>query len=202
MHFTPENVYHIYNRGNNKQPIFFDDRNYEFFLNKLNKQLVPISELLCWCLMPNHFHLIIFATEKSCKERSSFGGKPMQEFAYQLGVLLSSYSQAINKQNATTGSLFQQKTKVKLITGRDAQSGLNGSYLTTCTHYIHQNPWKAGLVKNLEDWRFSSFNQYIGSDYYKICNCDLLFLLTGLDIATFSGDSYAILDKEEVGGIW
>ena len=125
MHFTPENVYHIYNRGNNKQPIFFNDRNYHFFLNKINKQLSPISEILCWCLMPNHFHLMVYATEKSCAEQSSFGGKPMQEFAYQLGVLLSSYSQAINKQNGTTGSLFQQKTKAKLVSGRGAQSDLN-----------------------------------------------------------------------------
>ena len=205
MHFTPENVYHIYNRGNNKQPIFFDDRNYRFFLNKINKQLSPISELLCWCLMPNHFHLMVYATEKSCAEQSSFGGKPMQEFAYQLGVLLSSYSQAINKQNGTTGSLFQQKTKAKLVSGRGAQSDLNGknnSYLTTCMHYIHQNPWKAGLVKKPEDWMYSSFNQYIGSGPFVNCNSDLLLSLTGYDMSTFYEDSYAVLDAEGVEAIW
>ena len=63
--------------------------------------------------MPNHFHLIIKATEESIIERPSFGGKPMQEFPYRIGILLSSYCQAINKQNKTTGSLFQQKTKAK-----------------------------------------------------------------------------------------
>ena len=126
----------------------------------------------------------------------------MQEFAYQLGVLLSSYSQAINKQNGTTGSLFQQKTKAKVVTGRDAQSGLNGNYLTTCTHYIHQNPWKAGLVKKLEDWRFSSFNQYIGSDSYEMCNSGLLLSLTGFDMENFYEESYAVLEKIEVKAIW
>ncbi len=207
MHFTPENIYHIYNRGNNKQPIFFTDKNYEFFLHKITKHLTPISEILCWCLMPNHFHLMIYATENTCRERDSFGGKPMQEFAYQLGVLLSSYSQAINKQNLTTGSLFQQKTKAKLVsgrgvTGRGAQSDLNGNYLTTCTHYIHQNPWKAGMVEKLEDWKFSSFNQYIGSDSYQICNCDLLLSLAGFDIENFYEEGYAVLKKEDVEAIW
>ena len=153
MHFTSENVYHIYNRGNNKQPIFFEDRNYAFFLNKINKQLLPISEILCWCLMPNHFHLLIYATEETCRERPSFGGKPMQEFAYQLGLLLSSYSQATNKQNGTTGSLFQQKTKSKLVAGRDTQSGLNGDYLRTCMHYIHQTHGKRVWLKN---WKSGS----------------------------------------------
>lgn len=202
MHFTPENVYHIYNRGNNKQPIFFNDKNYDFFLHKINKQLSPISEMLCWCLMPNHFHLMVYATEKSCRERSSFGGKPMQEFAYQLGVLLSSYSQAINKQNGTTGSLFQQKTKAKIVSCGGVKSGLNGNYLNTCTHYIHQNPWKAGLAEKLEDWRYSSFNQYINNGFYKTCNCDLLLSLAGYDVSTFYKNSYAVLDKEEVEAIW
>ena len=204
MHFTPENVYHIYNRGNNKQPIFFNDRNYQFFLNKINKQLSPISEILCWCLMPNHFHLMIYATEKGCKERFSFGGKPMQEFAYQLGILLSSYSQATNKQNGTTGSLFQQKTKAKLVSGRDAQSGLNanGDYLNTCMHYIHQNPLKAGLTEKLEDWKYSSFNEYICQGSFTNCNRDLLLSLTGYDMSTFYEDSYAVLDAQEEEAIW
>ena len=113
MHYSPNEIYHIYNRGNNKQPIFFSDETYLFFLRKVNHQLKPICDILCWCLMPNHFHFIIHANENSCTERPTFGGKPMQELAYRIGVLLSSYSQAINRQNDTTGSLFQQKNKIQ-----------------------------------------------------------------------------------------
>lgn len=134
----------------------------------------------------------------------------MQEFAYQLGILLSSYSQAINKQNGTTGSLFQQKTKAKLVSGRDvsgrgAQSDLNGknnNYLSTCMHYIHQNPSKAGLTEKLEDWKYSSFNEYICQNSFTNCNRDLLLSLTGYDMSTFYEDSYAVLDAEEVEAIW
>ena len=211
MHFTPHNVYHVYNRGNNKQPIFFNSRNYDFFLEKIKHQFAPICEILCWCLMPNHFHLMIYATEKTCSERSSFGGKPMQELPYRIGVLLSSYSQAINKQNGTTGSLFQQKTKAKCVTDREAfvrkaQSDPNGidndNYLITCMHYIHQNPIKAKIVNKIEDWKYSSFQEYIGSDSILKVNKTLLLSLSGYDALTFYEDSYQILGDNVIENIW
>ena len=207
MYFIPNQVYHIYNRGNNKQRIFFHEKNYAFFLEKINKQLSPCCEMLCWCLMPNHFHLLVYATEKSCIERSSFGGKPMQEFAYRIGVLLSSYSQAINRQNDTTGSLFQQKTKAKCVTGRDAPSGLkdygsNSKYLITCLHYIHQNPWKAKLVNKMEDWEYSSFKEYIGGSMQLKCNKELLLELAGYNGSNFYEDSYAVIETEALENIW
>src|SRR4051812_13701230 len=113
MLFTPNEVYHIYNRGNNQQRIFFNEQNYLFFLRKINNQIKPISDILCWCLMPNHFHIMINVRDESCIKRAAFGGKSVQELSYRIGILLSSYAQAINKQNGTTGSLFQQRTKVK-----------------------------------------------------------------------------------------
>lgn len=195
MHFIPDHVYHLYNRGNNKQPIFFSEGNYQFFLEKIKTQLSPVCEIVCWCLMPNHFHLMVYATNKSCGERASFGGKPMHELAYRIGVLLSSYSQAINKQNRTTGSLFQQKTKSKCVSTND-------NYLITCLHYIHQNPWKANLVNQLEDWKYSSFRQYIGKDTHLNCNQNLLRSLIGYQTDTFYQDSYGALDKEILENIW
>ncbi len=51
--------YHIYNRGNNKQKIFFDDENYLFFLSKFKKYLIPNIDVFAYCLMPNHFHFFI-----------------------------------------------------------------------------------------------------------------------------------------------
>jgi putative transposase len=201
MHFIPGNVYHVYNRGNNKQQIFFSERNYQFFLEKLNNQISPVCEILAWCLMPNHFHLMIYATDKACAERISFGGKPMQELPYHVGILLSSYSQAINKQNGTTGSLFQQKTKAKCI-NEPGRSDLNDKYLATCMHYIHQNPWRANLVTRLEDWKYSSFREYIGREACLKSNKALLLSLTDYDESTFYNDSYAVIDPNELECIW
>ena len=199
MYFQPDNVYHIYNRGNNKRLIFFKPENHIFFLNKIKTQLSPVCEMLCWCLMPNHFHFMIYATAKSCEERKSFGGKPMQELAYRIGILLSSYSQAINKQNNTTGSLFQQKTKAKLLSDdpivHDASTRYDG-YMVTCMHYIHQNAWKAGLVTKMEDWLYSSFIDYINNRNDKLCNKELLFSLTDLNSNCFYKESYNVLPEE------
>jgi putative transposase len=51
----------MYNRGNDKQTIFFQERNYDFFLQKVEKYIAPDADLVAWCLMPNHFHLLIQA---------------------------------------------------------------------------------------------------------------------------------------------
>ena len=101
-------LYHIYNRGNNKQQLFFSDEDYMAFLGKLRFNVVPHCDLLTWCIMPNHFHLMVRANANSCKERPSFGGKPMQELSYRIGVALSSYSQQINKRQKQPGHYFNK----------------------------------------------------------------------------------------------
>ena len=60
MFFEPERIYHVYNRGNNNQKIFFINDNYYFFLRKIKKHLTKYCELLAYCLMPNHFHFMIY----------------------------------------------------------------------------------------------------------------------------------------------
>ena len=189
MEFSPNEVYHVYNRGNNKQKVFFNEENYMFFLNKINTQIKPICDILCWCLMPNHFHLIIHTTKESCKSRDNFAGKEISELSFQIGKVLSSYSQAINKQNKTTGVLFQQRTKAKPII-----SLKDNNYLINAMHYCHQNPWKAGLVKKIEDWPYSSFPDYCGFRNGTLCNKNLLMDLSGYDLKNFYNDSYNIIE--------
>lgn len=60
MHFESNHIYHIYNRGNNSQNIFFTRGNYLFFLQKIRKHILPYADVLAWCLMPNHFHLMVY----------------------------------------------------------------------------------------------------------------------------------------------
>jgi putative transposase len=180
MNLIPNEFYHIYNRGNNKQRIFFNDENYLFFIKKIRDQLLPVSKIISYCLMPNHFHLIIMATEKSVVERTTFGGKPMQEFAYRIGILLSSYTQAINKQNKTTGSLFQQKTKAKRLW--ELTGDIKESYLQNCFFYLARNPLKAHLVTNLNEWPYSSYPDYINLRNGTLCDKALFFSETGLTI--------------------
>ena len=138
MKFVEGNVYHIYNRGNNKQPIFFTKANYYYFLEKLKRYVCSCSDLLCWALMPNHSHFLIHANAETGR---MIKHSPMEINALTEGLrlLLSSYSKGIQRQEKFVGNLFQQKTKSKCVNG----DGFN--YSTTAFHYIHQNPLRAGL---------------------------------------------------------
>jgi len=59
MQFEQSHLYHIYNRGNNSQKIFFNRENYLFFLDKIKKNILPHTDILAWCLMPSHFHFMV-----------------------------------------------------------------------------------------------------------------------------------------------
>lgn len=164
MNFQQGHIYHVYNQGNNREKIFFDRENYFFFLRKIEHYLLPKADIIAWCLMPNHFHLMILVKQ----HQSSDDCKALnQAFA----VLLRSYTRAINKSKKRSGSLFRQKTKAKCLTCIDGPtSNFFGSkinliqpekqYPQICFDYIHNNPVKAGLVKDQTDWEFSSALDY------------------------------------------
>ena len=56
-------IYHIYNQGNNRQKIFFNRENYFFFLGKMKEYIMPYADIMAWCLMPNHFHWMVYVKE-------------------------------------------------------------------------------------------------------------------------------------------
>ena len=170
-------IYHIYNRGNNKQKIFFKNDNYEYFLQKCHKYLNPFSEILAWCLMPNHFHFLIEVTGKSMEPIHS-GSIIMPAITNGFRLLQSSYAKGINRQQNRTGNLLQQKTKAKLV--NDVEG-----YAFTAFLYIHQNPVEAGMVKNAEDWVYSSWRDYTGRRQGSLCNMERgkeLLDLSGIDL--------------------
>ena len=182
-------IYHLFNHANGKENIFIEPRNYTFFLKKLAEHILPVCKLFSYCLMPNHFHFLIHAnnnTEKIIKET------PLKINALTEGIrlLLSSYTQGINKQNNSIGNLFQQKTKFKCITDGDTNYGY------TTFQYTHQNPLKAKLVTKLEDWEFSSFADYAGLRNGNLCNKELAALLFGLNTEKFLIDSYKELPDD------
>ena len=189
MQLTEGYIYHVYNRGNNKQPIFYNDENYLYFLRGVQKNISPCCDILCWCLMPNHFHFLIYANAHSVVEINDDSFR-RQQFSQAVKQLLSSYTKAINKQQGFTGSLFQQKTKAICVENKTQFYG------ETAFHYIHQNPMKAGLVNKMEEWSYSSFKDYVGLRSGKLCNQNLAFQLLDLDVKTLYTDSYGVIDAE------
>lgn len=187
-------LYHFYNQGNNKASVFYARENYLYFLSKVRKFIRPHCEILAYCLMPNHFHFLIYTTPDSV-ETVKHGSLNLTKLNNGFRLVLSSYSQAINKQLKRTGSLFRQRTKSKLLNHKDY-------YPLVCFQYIHQNPLRADIVSKLEDWEFSSFREYASFRNGSLINKKLCVNLLDISLNTFYKDSYySISDKvlEEIG---
>lgn len=157
MLFQPQTIYHIYNQGNNRQRIFYTPANYLYFLRTY---LYPHVDFLAYCLMPNHFHWLVYARESACTwlNLTQDPEKPIplrQELSHQINIALRTYTPVINNQEHRTGSWFRQHTKGKsgdirpLKSGRDHRFdgsvfGPNCDYGWNYSHYLHNNPWEAG----------------------------------------------------------
>jgi putative transposase len=192
MDFISNNLYHFYNRGNNGKKIFFTRENYLFFLEKIKIHVIPYADIICWCLMPNHFHFMIYTKE-------NLKGK---ELNGSIGIMLRSYTRAINKRYERTGSLFQQKSKTKLIKNYNRKQS-DEVYDLICFHYIHQNPLISNLVKKLEDWEFSSFRDYIGTQNGSLVNKLLAYELLNLpNEKNFYKESYGLVSEEKIKNIF
>ena len=184
MNLQEGEFYHVFNRGNTREKIFFKKENYSYFLKGVDRYLISTCDLLAWCLMPNHFHFLVHANSRSVPLIKD-GSFERQNFSQAIKQLLSSYTKAINKQELRTGSLFQQKTKAIPV---------SGTHVETVFHYIHQNPMKAGLVNKIEDWENSSFRGYLGMRKETLCNLELSKERLNINFDKFYTESYNVID--------
>jgi len=145
--FQDEYYYHIYNRGNRKQVIFINNKDYERFLDKIIEYKKKYAvHILAYCLMPNHFHFLI---------KQSFPNA-LSKF---MSDLCNSYSRYLNVKYELVGSLFQGRFKAKLID--------KDEYLIHLSRYIHLNPIElfpfAGeeLWERISLYKWSSLNTYL-----------------------------------------
>jgi len=155
--------YHIYNRGNNRENLFLDDNNYYYFLNLMGKYLLPISEIYCYSLLKNHFHILLRIKDDL--------DLPDEKLHLPLSNLFNAYAKAINKKYNRDGSLFKERYKRKRITDED--------YLINTTIYIHLNPVKHRFCDKFEDYMFSSFRSIISDKSTKLSREEVLELFGG-----------------------
>ncbi len=188
--FLAEEFYHVYNQGNNREPVFLNDNNYVYFISLIEKFILPHCDILSWCLMPNHFHFLIKTDKRSIKTKQ-VGSLTLSELSNGFRLLQSSYSQAFNKRNNRTGSLFRQNSKAKLI-----ETQKDGGYLQNCFHYIHQNPLKASLVNRMEDWPYSSFHEYLSPSTSLLTNTISGIKYLDLDMYTFYQESHQLIKDD------
>lgn len=141
-------TYHIFNRGNNGENIFKEDKNYDYFLGLLKKHILPIADIYSYCLLKNHFHLLLKIKDHN-EIPANFKEKPYQPFSN----MFNAYSKAINKLYSRRGSLFQEHLKRKRI--KDEKQ-----FVQTLA-YIHLNPVKHGFSNDFRGYPHSSYRAYI-----------------------------------------
>jgi putative transposase len=150
------NYYHIFNRGNNGQNIFYTKNNYFHFLNLLKKYLSDYASIIAYCLLSNHFHLVIKIDDSIKNNQITDDEEIGKIVSSQLRRMFISYSMAINKQENRTGSLFEKNFKRLEITEQE--------YLQYAIFYVHYNPEKHGVMSNFKDHRFSSYKTYLSTN--------------------------------------
>lgn len=161
--------YHVYNRGNNRESIFLEDRNYTYFLQLYVKHIEPIACTYACCLLHNHFHLLIriktvaeqemeYRTEAARQTQEVCDNKPWKPKlpSEQFSHLFNAYAKAINKGYNRSGSLFEHPF------GRLPADEFE--YLKRLMCYIHHNPLKHGFVQDFRSWPYSSYQAMITSE--------------------------------------
>ena len=140
--FVEGAVFHFYNKTPKGKLLFKFDNDYKYFLTKFKRNIYKYPcEVYAYCLMPNHFHFCL----------KQITGKPLYRI---FNDSFTSYALHYNTKYKLKGKLLQDRLQNKRIT--------NDAYLTLLCKYIHNNPFKAGLVDDLEKWQYSNFLEYIG----------------------------------------
>jgi putative transposase len=172
--------YHVFNRGNNRENLFFEERNYRHFLRLYAKYVLPVVDTYAYCLLPNHFHLLIRVKLEEEQQTQTFGvslGQPdvstrvpgtgnkaaraasktpkVLSPSRQFAHCFNAYSKAVNKAYNRTGSLFERPFQRIAVT--------SDAYFMQLVVYIHRNPQKHGLVDDFRDWPYTSYHSLLST---------------------------------------
>jgi REP element-mobilizing transposase RayT len=166
-----ERFYHVFNRGNNGIKLFYHDRNYEFFTRRLFQYLSELIEIYTYCLLPNHFHLLIRVKEH---ENLLIQREPKKDpVSYAFHRLFTSYSKAINKQEQRHGSLLENPFKRKVVTDEE--------YLKNLVVYIHANPEFHGIHNDFRTYPWSSYQTILSKEPSKLEKNEVLQWFDGIE---------------------
>ncbi len=155
-------IFHVMMRGINHQNIFEDEEDCWQFISTLDRMRVRYNDdgkpygtcciYYAYCLMGNHFHLLI-------RERDEKVGETIKRIA-------SSYVYYYNRKYGRDGHLFKERFKSEPVNDME--------YFTILLRYIHQNPVKAGIVEKVSDYEYSSWGEYDGmvESVFQICDVD------------------------------
>ncbi len=143
--------------------LFYTEDNYKYFLSKYDKYLSEYISTYAYCLLPNHFHLLVSVKETKVISNES-SNKKVQSLehitSFQFRKFFTSYAMSINLQKNRTGSLFQKSFKRKEVA--------NDAYFSNLILYIHANPQLHGLVDDFKCYRWSSYASILADKKTKL----------------------------------
>ncbi len=163
----PNQSYHIYNHANGFENVFNERENYRYFLEKYKEYIDPIAETYSYCLMPNHFHLVLRMRKREVIEEIIYRKRSFSKVSFNFGKadisdeeidkylskqfsnLFSSYTQSYNKFLKRMGSLFVKNFKREPL--------LDKGHFITEIMYTHRNPIHHGFRTDFDKWEFSSY---------------------------------------------
>lgn len=148
-------LYHLYNRGNGKEKIFFVKKNYYYFLQQYEKYISNFTDTFAYCLLPNHFHFLI---------RARINNPDILSESFRKFFI--SYSMSVNRQEKRNGNLLQRGFKRKIIEDE--------RYFYAAIYYIHSNPVHHNITNDLKGYEFSSYKSLAGSDKTFLCRDEVI----------------------------
>lgn len=177
----PSSYYHIYNRGIGGTNLFREEKNYHFFLQKYALHLTEVVDTFAYCLLSNHFHLLIRVKDiemiAPLTENKSFKLEGLHSVEHlvskKFANLFNSYTQSFNKIYGRTGGLLDTPFRRKHID--------NNAYLYRVITYIHQNPQHHSFVSDFRMYEYSSYHSLLSHKNTKLRREEVLNLFDGTD---------------------
>jgi REP element-mobilizing transposase RayT len=185
----PDKIFHIYNHANGADNLFTKEENYDYFLQKVVKHLVPICDIYSYCLLPNHFHLLVriklkeevltyysnmlFLDDLNIEERDDIvlKWKKLEDGSDMLDVGLR-YQKFLSKQFSNLFSSYTQSFN-KVYSRKDSlflknfkrKEVTSARYFKNLVRYIHYNAVHHRLVTKVDQWKWSSFHAFVSNSY-------------------------------------
>ena len=165
--FLPNTYYHVFNHAVGKEKLFLSADNYHYFLHLFDKYICPVADVLCYCLLPSHFHFFIATKDietiryqiKTREYKREEQPDCVPDFLLQqFSNCFNAYTKALNKQQARMGKLFMEPFNRRKIDSTE--------YFTKIIHYIHANPVHHGYCQRVEDWVYSSYHPIISRNLW------------------------------------
>ena len=148
-------TYHIYSRGDNRDNLFFEERNYPYFLRLYGRHIHPMAETYAYCLLRNHLHLLVKIRDREEVARIAGQAAAHRSPSQSFSNLFNAYARSANRIYQRTGSLFERPFGRKLVS--------SDSYLSSLVIYIHRNPQKHRFVADFREWPYSSYHSLLTS---------------------------------------